>query len=157
MGTPTNWQQITGQNPVNGPPVTGNPPPPTTIDLSGVIALLQAIEDLLIKLIDAGESSTNTDIVKCTAGGTSQPLFGNPKLVKRALIQNLSTDDITLFWVNNSQGRPQAITAGVGTVLNAATAAGKGGGTYPAGNVDLSNCSFLAATTGDSLSVSEEF
>jgi len=90
-----------------------------------------------------------------TSGGTPQAVSSAVKLVRRAILQNVSDppEDITI-------GTKASMTAGRGIVLNAPPAAGKGGGSMELiadetkdTQIDLNEFFWVAATTGSELAV----
>jgi hypothetical protein len=126
------------------PPING-PPEPPVVDTS-------LIEELLNKIItefDEGQERGEIEIISLTTGGTWQNLFTSDKPVRKAIIQNISTEDVTIATAEQS-------TAGEGIILNAATLSGEGGGTLPTGNIDLRAFWFVRATAGATLAVYTE-
>lgn len=86
------------------------------------------------------------EIISLTTGGTFEKFYTSPTEIKYAVIQNISTEDVTI--TTGPQG-----TAGQGILLNAASAAGKGGGSIEANDIDLANLFFVRATAGATLSI----
>ena len=87
------------------------------------------------------------NVVSLSTGGTFQRISATSRLVNRAIIQNISTENVTIV-----SGSPNA-TAGQGIALNAAPATGLGGGSLPVGNIDLSTLFFVRASSGVTLAV----
>lgn len=123
---------------------------------TGDLSTLQAIQADLDLMIKPGAVQGTIDVISLTSGAAVQQLYVNPTKVRKALIQNISTDAVTLF---TSTGTSNGIhgTAGSGTVLNPASVSGQGGGSLPVTNEDLSNYFFVGATTADKVSVWREF
>lgn len=119
----------------------------TTGSPDDLIPYLQQIINILASVLTAGQSKGIIEYYTIAAGGTSQLLFSSQKLVKKAIIINLSTDCLYLF-SNGYEGGPIGVTA-QGFPLNAASSGGLGGGSLPLGNVDLGTFSILGANTSD--------
>lgn len=125
----------------------GGPPPPEPPGgpADGTLAgLLGEIRDLLQEQFGLGQSDPRVIVLSLTTGGTFD-VFPSV-LVKRALIQNISVEDVTIVQGPNG-------TAGSGILLNAASAAGEGGGSMPTGNVNLARLGFVRVTAGATLAV----
>lgn len=164
------------------PGTTGTGGGTTTVDLSGVIAELQMMETTLGQILTALNSlstsgsdlttlqaiqqdldlivapnaiNANIDVISTTTGAVIQQLYPNAKKIRKAIIQNISTDPVTIFsTIGTSNGARGTNSQGI--ILNAASGAGSGGGTLPTNNIDLSYFWFYAATTGDKLAVYSE-
>lgn len=131
--------------------VQGGGSPPSNggggVDLTSVNALLQQILDVLKYQINRGMKNGNIELISLASGATFQPLYLNPKPVTMALIQNISTEDVTI--TSSISGN----TASQGILLNKANAAGEGGGSMPVDNIDLKNLNFVRTTAGLTLAV----
>jgi len=134
---------------VNGPPPTNGGGPNDVPLLTSILDVLELIQYDLDLVSEPGLKKGTTDYFTITAGGTSQPLYSNTKKVSNALIQNLSTDPLTL----RAASAVSAAVADQGIVLNPSTGAGLAGGSLPVGNVDLSTYTIIGATTGDGFSI----
>lgn len=109
--------------------------------------ILNTIYNLLVGVFGRGGSAAQTDLI--TVGTTAVNIYNNPKLVKKAIIQNLSaTDVVTIVALQGTPGKVAPIAAGKGTLLNPASSVGQGGGSMPLGNVDLGM--FTAVTNTNS-------
>lgn len=102
------------------------------------------------------------DILTCTTGGTFQQLYKYEKLVRWAVIQNLTTTASTLVTLTSTIGTtnpPGGSTAAQGELLNAGSAAGVGGGSLtlpidPNGDsYDLSQLWWTVTNSSDKISV----
>ena len=118
------------------------------MSLSDNAALNAILVELKIQNKPGSIKFSGTDIRTLSAAATFQSLYTTPKNVNSAVIQNLSTEDVTIV----TQEVPTP-TAGEGIILNAANAAGEGGGTLSAGSVDLAKFKFVRTNTGVTLSV----
>jgi hypothetical protein len=112
--------------------------------------LVGQILSLLQKLFGIGRSTPSIDTVALTTGATFQQMFGGSKKVMKAIIQNISTENVTITSINQNQ------VAGTGILLNAASASGEGGGSLPVSNVDLALLYFVRTTAGLTLAVYSE-
>jgi hypothetical protein len=124
-----------GPGPGSGPPT----PDPTT--------LLNMLYNLEFGVYGPGGSRGIIEYYTVASGGVSQLLFNAQKLVKKAIVINMSTDTEYLF-SNGFEGGPIGVTL-KGFPLAPATSTGLAGGSIPMGNVDLGTFSILGATTGD--------
>lgn len=98
----------------------------------------------------AGQKAPGIDTIVSAGSGTPTQLYKNSLVVSFATVQNISTADLTLAIDNPN------VAAGVGSILNAASAAGKGGGSIDMHNVDLTHVWFIVAATGNVISVYRE-
>lgn len=137
-----------GGPPGNGPPGNGplgdgdGPPVDDTI-----IGLQQLLIDLWREQFGRGNSDPRINVFSNATGGVFANIStGGSFLVKRALIQNISVEDVTI--TTNQNG-----ALGVGIVLNAAGAAGEAGGSMPVANIDLAKLWFSRTTAGVSVAV----
>lgn len=121
---------------------TGGTPIPS-MDLTPLLNLLKPA-------FERGGHGFEITTISLTTAATFQRLFPNGLLVQMAIIQNISVEDVTI--VKNISG-----TAGVGIILNAATGAGKAGGSLPVNNVDLQQFCFVRTTAGVTLAVYYEY
>ena len=96
-----------------------------------------------------GDRKPLIQIINLTTGATVQRIFAYAKPIFKGTIQNISTEDVTLY---TKEGQ----AAGTGIILNAATLSGKGGGALDVGNIDLFNLFFVRTTSGDTLAVYSE-
>lgn len=126
------------------PPING-PDEPPVIDTS----LIEQLLEILIREFDEGQERGEIDVISLTTGGKFQNLFPSDKPVRKAIIQNISTEDVTITTAEQSE-------AGSGIILNAATLSGEGGGSLPTGNIDLRALWFVRATAGATLAVYTE-
>lgn len=125
----------------------GTPPPDGGIDFSSVTALLEQILNVLKYQINRGMKNGTIDLITLNAGATFQQIYSNSKPVTMALIQNISTENVTI--TSSISGS----TASQGIILNKANAAGEGGGSMPVDNIDLKNLNFVRTTAGLTLAV----
>lgn len=103
-------------------------------------------KEILSEAFNPGKADFGIDIKNVDAGPKWTQLYDTPMLVRKAIIQNISTENVTVVrWKDGA-------TAGQGMLLNAA-AAGEGGGSIPLGNIDLSKLWIYRATAGSSVSV----
>lgn len=115
---------------------------------SSILSVLQEIYALLLGVFGLGGSLAQTDVF-ATVSTTPICLYPQSQLIKRGLIQNLSTtDEITVFATPGGK-TAAAITAGLGTILNPAPGTGEGGGTMPLGNIDLASLTFISSTNAN--------
>ena len=121
-------------------------------DNSVIIDLLRQILEVLKGVFTINFSEPQIDVITLTTGAAFERMYDNPRKVKSAVIQNISTEDVTLQIGSGTSSTP-AFTAGDGILLNAASASGKGGGSLPVGNIDLSKFYFVRTTSGDTLAV----
>jgi hypothetical protein len=135
----------------------------TKLDLSGVIAAINALAALVAQLLaefqlqfDPGKINAYVDFnPNGTIGTTASSLYISNKNVRRAIIQNLSTTDNMTVTASGSPNRLAAVSAsGKGPILNKATATGLGGGSIELKNVDLSAVTVITDTnTGQNIAV----
>ena len=118
--------------------------PPVGGDVASVEDFLKAILELLEYNILAGRKHGYIDVITLTTGAAYQKLYNERKHVTMALIQNLSTEVVSL---QNTGGGAN------GERLNPANLAGEGGGSLPVGNIDLAEISFVRTTSGVTLAV----
>ena len=128
-----------------GEPSSGGVPPPT----GGILALLQDLVDFIKSLWDRGKSTFAIDVITLVTGATFQRLYAYTRPVRSSIIQNISTEVVTL--VSNENG-----TASRGIILNPAAVGGEAGGSTPTGNIDLSKIWFVRTTAGVTLAVQIE-
>lgn len=131
-----------GAAPLPGP--GGGVPEPPGQD-AGLAALIEETNRLLRQQFERGFSQARIIIVSLTTGGTFDQLPPGT-LIARGIIQNISVEDVTV-----TTGRTG--TAAQGILLNAASAAGEGGGSMPLTNIDLGDIWFVRATAGVTLAV----
>lgn len=113
---------------------------------SSINEILKELLELWRYSILPGRKHGTIEIISLTTGAVYQKLFVERKLVTMALIQNLSTEVVSL-----------ANTGGAnGARLNPANLAGEGGGSLPVGNIDLSEIFFQRTTSGVTLAVYSE-
>lgn len=114
----------------------------------GISADAQAIIDALNSLFGDGGSKTNTILITLGNANTPTVLSVTSLKVRKAIIQNISsTDIITLVATSDGNGKAAAIVNYQGTILNPAGTSNQGGGTYPAGNIDLNSITVQQDTT----------
>lgn len=129
-------------------------PTPDPYSVTDNNRLLQEILGELQALVDRGMLNATIEFQTIASGATPQVLYANSKPVRTGLIQNLSaTEELTVFAASGTVGSPIQGTAGQGTVLNRAPAAGQGGGSLAVANVDLGSFTVLATTTGHGYSI----
>ena len=93
-----------------------------------------------------GESNPVIDVLTLGTGGTAQAFYTDVRrLVRKAIIQNISVENVTI-------GTSKNTAIGLGIILNAATA-GQGGGSMPVYNVDLTKLYFNRTTSGVTLAI----
>jgi len=88
--------------------------------------------------------------ISLTTGAAAQKLFEQSLKVRLAIIQNISTETVSI----RDPANPPTVTSG--TLLNPAVA-GEGGGSVVVNNIDLSKVMFVRTTSGVSLSIYAEF
>lgn len=135
---------------MGGAQTGGTPPPPSGgggVDLSSLLGILTAIYNVLLKAFGLNQSQPIIDPVDLTTGGAFQQMYPGTKAVESAIIQNISTENVTLTTATQGQ------VAGLGILLTKANNAGEGGGSHPVGNVDLAKFYFVRATAGHTLAV----
>lgn len=111
-----------------------------------ILSLLQKIYDFIVSLWDRGKSRSTIEVISLTTGATFQRLYTNSRLVRSAIIQNISTENVTLTTTPGG-------TAGLGIILNQGAGAGQAGGSLPTGNVDLMSYFFVRTTAGATLAL----
>ena len=116
-----------------------------------VIGLLKGILTEMQK--NSSAAQLNVFIEVLTVGTTSTALYSSQKKVRGGNLMNLSTTDpITIAAVGASQaGKPIAAVAGQGFIMNPASTAGQGGGTYNFANIDLSTLTAITPTNNTQL------
>lgn len=134
--------------PMNGEPAP-EPEPPTNGAPQSLTGLLKQILFILNQSFFTGQSRHEITIISLDTGATFQQIFPATKLVKKAIIQNISTEAVTI--ISRATG-----TVSQGIILNPADLAGQGGGSLPTGNVDLSKLWFRRVTSGVTLAVYRE-
>lgn len=113
---------------------------------SSINELLKELLELWRYSVLAGRKHGTIEIISLTTGAVYQKLYAERKHVTMAIIQNLSTEVVSL-----------ANTGGAnGVRLNQADLAGEGGGSLPVGNIDLSEIYFQRITAGVTLAVYSE-
>lgn len=123
----------------------GTTPPNGGGGTNGSSSLLQQILDFIKDIYKEVEPHIET--VELNVGATFQELFPGTKKVRFGLIQNISTENITLYTISAGQ------VAAKGICLTKANGAGEGGGSLPVGRIDLAKIWFVRATAGLSISV----
>lgn len=88
--------------------------------------------------------------IALTTGAEAQRLFETAQQVSYAVIQNISVEDVS---ISRSNIPP---TVGSNIILNAASAAGKGGGNIPVHNINLRELMFIRTTAGATLAIYAE-
>lgn len=111
-----------------------------------VLSLLNGILTEMQKNSSAAQLDVFIEVL--TVGTTPTALYSIQKKVRGGNLMNLSTTDpITIVAVGASQaGKPIAAVAGQGFVMNPASSAGQGGGTYNFANIDLSTLTAVTPT-----------
>ncbi len=127
-------------------------PPPPSADLGPLLNALGQIRSVLLDLFNllVGQFRDSAPVVEqftLTTGGTTQRLFDESIKIRAGFLQNVSTEVVSIF----SKETGTAATGGV--KLNAASAAGQGGGEMSVGNIDLRNLFAVRATGGLTLSI----
>lgn len=145
MGKP-NLPVGAGAPPGAGGPPGGGQAPELEEEVKTIEQRTKALLDEIVGEFSPGMRKCEIFVVSLAVGATVQKLITATLLVSNCIIQNISTEDVTLFTYPNG-------VAGQGTILNAATAAGKGGGHVSLGNIDLSKIYFVRTTAGVTLSV----
>jgi len=84
------------------------------------------------------------------AGGTGQQLLTNQYPLKWVLVQNVSTDTITLDKIADD---PASVVKGSGIVLTKANSEGEGGGFFKFHNMNPSKWGWIGDTTGSIITV----
>ena len=130
---------------MGGPPRSTIPPVTPSSDTSMGNEVTQILQ-LLKAEFEEGRAFGTVEIITLDAGAVFQRLYANVKNVKRALIQNISVEDVTITTAINA-------TQGEGIILNAALALGTAGGSLPVSNIDLSTLCFVRTTAGITLSI----
>lgn len=134
------------------PPMNGEAPPeepPTNGAPQSLTGLLKQILFILNQSFFTGQSRLEITIHTLNTGATFQQLFPASKEVKKAIIQNISTEAVTI--ISTATG-----TVSRGILLNPASISGEGGGSLPTGNVNLNKLWFRRATAGVTLAVYRE-
>jgi len=134
-----------GVHPTPPPPIEPQPPP---YPAPPVIGYDPRLYDLLYSEFGRGQSVGQIYIIALTTGGVSQQLVQGSMKVKKAVIQSIATESVTLF-TNASDIAPNGIVLNTGGV-------GNGGGSLTVGNVDLSTFWFVRASAGNTLAVYAE-
>ena len=114
---------------------------PLPPDLTGLLQILIEIRDVLKSTFEEGGSKGEIGLESVDTGGTFKQLWTSSFKVKKGIIQNISTEDVTITTFERS-------TISQGIILNAASSSGKGGGSLPIGNVDLQDFWFVRASSG---------
>jgi hypothetical protein len=112
------------------------------------------LEGMFDKQYNAGRSEVFIEVL--TVGTTASVLYPVSKVVRGGTIMNLSTTDVVTLGGGGegAKGKVLNLTAGQGFLLNAAAAAGQGGGTWNFGNIDLSSITAVTNTnTGQKIAV----
>jgi hypothetical protein len=110
---------------------------------------LDVLNQILTELRKNSAAGMQTAIFEALTVNTApSTLYAVPKPVRSGTLINLSaTDTITLTSFGaGSAGKVVNIAAGAGYVLNPASAAGQGGGTFNFGNIDLSTLTAVSST-----------
>jgi hypothetical protein len=116
-----------------------------TATLDDLLAVLNQIRDLLNGVFGPAKSvpqieffTVNNTAAAIATGGTSKPC-------KQIVLQNLSVTDTITLGIGKA-GKPAALTAGKGMVLNPAQSSGYGGGSITLLNVDLADITAITST-----------
>lgn len=150
LAPPRNGEPGNGDQPPQ-PPDPGPPGPPGNGD-DDVVSnqLLREIKKLLqVSTQPKGVFPYFFDVTLDT-GAVAQRLFQTAQNVVFAVIQNISTEDVSISRTNTPP------TVGSNIILNAASAAGKGGGNLPVHNVNLRELMFIRTTAGATLAIYAE-
>jgi len=127
------------EKPPDGDRGNRSPFPPPPIEPQPSNPLIQLIYDLLVNVFQTGKTTPQIDIVTLTTGGAFQNLVNGQ--VKKAIIQNISSETVTILTSGGTQG--------VGILLDPK-------GSLPVGNVDLNYFQFVRTTAGVTLAVYKE-
>jgi hypothetical protein len=138
-------------------PVTAETKVDVLQNLSGT-DYLSLIYALLNHVYAPGQMKGTTDYLTLANANVFQKLYNNkqpsPHPIYAAIVQNLSTDPLTLALVPDPSKSPSPpLQLGQSIVLNPASTSGQAGGSHTYINIDLDTVWIIGATATDAFTV----